>query len=616
MDRHPTATLTNSLIRFRLAIFVLLCTASANAQVVITKGTNFSADIAADGRIAIDLLGKIWVIPARGGAAEPITDGSLAARRARWSPDSRTIVYQARDGNQEQLWLYRQESGLSENISDGQFYDHHPSWHPDGERIVYASDRRDSGFDLWETDIATALTWRISDLAGDETEPTWSADGQDLVYIHRRDSRWSLMLRRRGQPDEVLATSTTRLSSPSWRPDGSLITFMRHQENGLSIDMAILSNPLLIRPLITDEDFFVAPVSWADRHQLLYTANGLIRTRLFNSWTSTQIPFRATVTTQEPQQRAPVRARELPTSNEPGGELVIRVARLFDGLGGGYQEGRDIVIDGGQIRAIEKQRDRPGAIVVDMNDLTALPGFIDSHARLPADTDETLGPVLLAFGITTIVADNDEADALNRRWSGKEMPGPRVLGADWQLNIDSMATVMLSADSLPTSPRGIRYEDARLGAVEEPVTILSGLANARTRGLQELLGSRQASLLRGYPTAIRRFSESPLLPERSSSIVLGSRPNGLPPGIALHAEFRALSEAGLNQENVLRTAGVNAAAALGLGLQAGRIATGASADLVLVDGDPLTDIADTLKIVGVVRNGRFFSTIGLIERTE
>jgi hypothetical protein len=604
------------LSRFSLAILFLLCAAGADAQVVITKGTNFSADIAADGHIAIDLLGKIWVIPPKGGAAEVITDGSLAARRARWSPDSQAIVYQARNGNQEQLWLYRRESGMSENISDGQFYDHNPSWHPDGQRIVYASDRRDSGFDLWETDIATALTWRISDLPGDETEPAWSADGQDLAYIHRHESRWSLMLRRRGQPDESLVTSSTRLSSPSWRPDGSLITFMRHEEDGLSIDMAILSNPILVRPLITGEDFFVAPVTWADRHQLLYTANGLIRTRLFNSWTSTHIPFRATVTTEAPQQRAPVETRELPVTNEPGGELVVRVARLFDGIGGGYKEARDIVIEGGRIRAIEEQRDRPGAVVVDMSDLTALPGFIDGHAKLPAETSETLGPVLLTFGVTTIVVDNADADTLNRRWSGKEMPGPRVLGADWQLDAESMTTVMLSADSLPTSPRGIRYEDARLGGIDEPVAILSGLADARTDGLPEVLSSRQASLLRGYPTAIRRFSESPLLPERSSSIVLGSRPNGLPPGISLHAELRALSQAGLNQENVLRAAGINAAAALGLGLQAGRIAPGASADLVLVDGDPLANIGDALKVVAVVRNGRFFSTIGLIERTE
>ena len=39
-----------------------------------------------------------------------------------------------------------------------------------------------------------------------------------------------------------------------------------------------------------------------------------------------------------------------------------------------------------------------------------------------------------------------------------------------------------------------------------------------------------------------------------------------------------------------------------------------AADLVLVDGDPLRNIGDALKIVGVVRNGRFFSVSGLIDR--
>jgi hypothetical protein len=196
------------------------------------------------------------------------------------------------------------------------------------------------------------------------------------------------------------------------------------------------------------------------------------------------------------------------------------------------------------------------------------------------------------------------------------MPGPRVLGQGWLLDLDSVATVAPGADSLPVSPRGIRYEDARLGDNAAPATILSGLADARTQGLPELLQSRQAGLLRGYPTALRRFTETPSLAARSSSIVLGSKANGLPPGLALHAELRALAEAGLDQEHVLRTTGINAAMALGLDLQVGRIAPGSSADLVLVDGDPLQNIDDTLKVVGVVRNGRFFSTIGLLERGQ
>jgi imidazolonepropionase-like amidohydrolase len=88
----------------------------------------------------------------------------------------------------------------------------------------------------------------------------------------------------------------------------------------------------------------------------------------------------------------------------------------------------------------------------------------------------------------------------------------------------------------------------------------------------------------------------------------------MPAGIALHAELRALVAAQLKPEQALRAAGVNAAAELGVDPTLGRLATGAVADLVFVDGDPLTDINAALNVVAVVRNGRFFSVAGLIDR--
>jgi hypothetical protein len=353
-----------------------------------------------------------------------------------------------------------------------------------------------------------------------------------------------------------------------------------------------------------------------------------------------------------------VPVRDIALVDEPQGELVIRAARLFDGIGGGYRQGVDIVIDGGRIRAIEPQRDRGGSVVVDMGDLTVLPGFIDGYAALPPEADERLGPALLSFGVTTLVADCDEADALNRRWSGKELPGPRVLTAipaaddtdllpwlvtvagdvnagmaqrqtverwqqqgvpvlaeTWQAALGTGASLLLGGAALPGSPGAHQYQDMKLAAGNsEPVTIVSGLADAQTPNLAALLTSRQAGLLGRNVEPVRRFATPPRLPAATAGVVLGSKPSGLPAGVGLHAEFRALTAAGLSPEQALRAAGVNAAAALGLGLQLGRIAVGSLADLVIVDGDPLADIDDALNVVGVVRNGRFFSTIGLIDR--
>jgi hypothetical protein len=615
MAGNTTATVIGALLRTLVALLLLFSTAAAQAQVTLTRGTNFAVDIAADGRIAMDLLGSLWLLPPRGGQAVAVAEAGKGIRRPRWSADGTALVYQRRVDGRAEVWLH-ELGGASTMIGDPRFFDQHPDWHPDGDRIVFASNRRDSGFDLWELDLATQLSWRISFLPGDETEPAWSADGRDLAYIYRQDESWYLMLRRRGQPDRVLEESPARLSSPSWRPDGSLLTFMRHAEDGFSVDMVILSDPLLIRPMITGEDLFVAPVAWRDRLHMLYTSDGLIRTRNFNAFKSRSLPFRATVTRDEPRPAAAARQRELPAIDEPSGQLVVRAARLFDGVGNAYREDVDILIEGGRITGVEQQAERAGMIIVDMADLTVLPGYVDSRGKLPADAGDGLGPVLLSLGLTTIVAEHAQAARLDALWAGKDIPGPRVLGSDWLPDLQPLPSIVLGLDSLPVSPAGIRYEDIQVSGDGEPAMLVSALADARTPGLTELLGVRQARFLGGSASAVRHFIAKPRLDVRAPPITMGSYANGLPPGMALHAEFRALADAGLNHHEVLKTAGVNAATALGLALRLGRVAPGAAADLVIVDGDPLADVGAALKVVAVVRNGRFYSVVGLLDRAR
>lgn len=559
----------------------MLAASSLSAQETITRGQNISADIASDGRVAIALAGDIWIVPHNGGRASAITHGLKSAQRPRWSPDQSRIAYQATAEGRQAIWIYDFETGQAHKVSRESFLDLHPVWHPEAERLVYASDATGEGFDLWEIDLPTGLHWRLSDRAGDETDPAWSSDGRNLVYIHHQDDVWSLILRRHGLPEETLLSTTDRLAGPSWRPDSSLITYVRRRTSGASIDMVILSQPRLTRPYATGEEFTLAPVSWLDRHRMVYTANGTIRQRLFNSWKSSPLPFQATIQVAKPRIPVETERRPLPRIDEPAGRLIVHASRMFDGLGGGYQSDRDIVIDGGRIVAVEPHSDRSGSIVINMGDLTVVPGYIDARARLPGGFGDRVGSLLLTTGVTTMVAQHEDIERLNVLWSGKETPGPRLLDA-----------------------------------TERPVEQLFSLADSMTPGLQALLESRQAGLIGASAPVARRFSEAPVLSARASSVVLSSSDNGLPPGISLHAEFRALSAAGLQPEQSLRAAGVNAAAALRLDPWLGRIAVGAAADLVFVDGDPLANIEDALNIVAVVRNGRFFSVRGLIDRAQ
>ena len=99
-------------------------------------------------------------------------------------------------------------------------------------------------------------------------------------------------------------------------------------------------------------------------------------------------------------------------------------------------------------------------------------------------------------------------------------------------------------------------------------------------------------------------------------MIAGSRPNRLPAGLALHAELLALAATGVDGNQVLKAAGANAARVLGLAGQIGEISPGARADLLLIAGDPLANVADLQKVVAVVRNGRFYSLVSLLERAR
>lgn len=79
------------------------------------------------------------------------------------------------------------------------------------------------------------------------------------------------------------------------------------------------------------------------------------------------------------------------------------------------------------------------------------------------------------------------------------------------------------------------------------------------------------------------------------------------PGHSLHDELDFLVLAGLPPLEALRSATLRPAEFFGLEHEMGRVEPGYRADLVLLDADPLEDIAHTRQIVGVISRGRWFS---------
>jgi imidazolonepropionase-like amidohydrolase len=83
-----------------------------------------------------------------------------------------------------------------------------------------------------------------------------------------------------------------------------------------------------------------------------------------------------------------------------------------------------------------------------------------------------------------------------------------------------------------------------------------------------------------------------------------------PNAINLHGELMSYVMAGMSTYDALKTATVNPARVLGF--DGGTIEPGKLADLIVIDGDPLADIAALHKIKRVVANGRPFEVRDLV----
>jgi imidazolonepropionase-like amidohydrolase len=101
-------------------------------------------------------------------------------------------------------------------------------------------------------------------------------------------------------------------------------------------------------------------------------------------------------------------------------------------------------------------------------------------------------------------------------------------------------------------------------------------------------------------------------------IVLGSDPccDGLIPGFASHNAIKLLAEAGFTPLDAIRIATLEGARFLGIADRVGTIAVGKEADLLIVRGDPATNIQDLSNVERVYANGKAYDPQALLSEVR
>lgn len=112
---------------------------------------------------------------------------------------------------------------------------------------------------------------------------------------------------------------------------------------------------------------------------------------------------------------------------------------------------------------------------------------------------------------------------------------------------------------------------------------------------------KRAQLLDGYGKLqdfARRFIAG------GGKMHLGSDPNSVLPGYAVHVEFELAADAGISAAQAIRSASLSVAEAWRKERDYGSVEKGKVADLVIIQGDPLSNISATQNVEMVFMDGR------------
>jgi len=313
---------------------------------------------------------------------------------------------------------------------------------------------------------------------------------------------------------------------------------------------------------------------------------------------------------------------------------LIRDARIFTADGRVIDNGAVLIRDGRIDQIYEAAPPDPKLLradVVEAAGKTLLPGLIDVHVHLgssgglsedPRDHQaiEGMSRALAAHlyaGVTAVGSAGDsptEVQKLRRRVDDGDRVGAELFLVSAGGGPEPAgAGVLAAAEAFSHLATG--RPDLLVRSLVAQVAPAAMLAAARKRLAQD--NTRFRGRLHGDPPDVESARASLLNAWRAGVPLVTGSDAGYPlvfHGAALHRELQLWVEAGVPPAVALQAATANAARLLGAGNRIGRIRKGFEATLLLVDGNPLQDIAATERISALFLKGERIDRPGLFEQ--
>jgi Tol biopolymer transport system component len=284
------------------------------------EATWLSLDLSPDGRtIVFDILGDLYRLDARGGAARPLSIGLPFEGQPSFSPDGSLIAFTSDRSGSENIWVMRADGSGLRQISHNQGPHEYvsPAWSVDGRQIytsLYRSDR--NAMELWRFDLdgaATPVELTQSKFSAVGARP--SPDGRFLYFAAHEGAMfdddvtlplWAIhRLDLQTGANETLITNQGSAMRPVPSPDGRWLAYAArlNGETALRLrDLTSGADRLLAYPIqrdvqesVASRDLVPGYAFTPDSRALLLAYQGKIHRIDVATGAASVIPFKAHV---------------------------------------------------------------------------------------------------------------------------------------------------------------------------------------------------------------------------------------------------------------------------------------------------------------------------------